>query len=98
MITTWCGVSAIRRPSDSFAASTAFPHEMLWPDGAVGRFASSHEARLEDVPRSKVEMIMYANSPEFEEPTSVISKVRSSSTGAGLWLPCDLSWYFQVPG
>jgi hypothetical protein len=28
MITTWCGVSAMRRPSGSRAASTALPHEI----------------------------------------------------------------------
>lgn len=28
MITTWCGVSAMRRPSGSRFASTALPHEI----------------------------------------------------------------------
>jgi len=54
-------------------------------------------------------MIMNANKPASGEQTglaeapvglvhgmSVMSKVRSRP--GGLWLPCDLSWYFQVPG
>src|SRR5580700_11610462 len=109
MITTWCCVSAIRRPSASLAASTESPHEIVSLAGTTARFACSQEARSAELPRSYVEMIMNAKSPASGEQTglaeapvglvqgmSVMSNVRSRP--GGLVLPWDLSWYFQVPG
>src|SRR5438445_3994085 len=70
-ITTWCAVSAIRRPSIILAASVELPHVMGCSTGGEGGgeavLAWSHDASESELPRSYVEMIMNANSPAFGE-------------------------------
>src|ERR1700737_4245702 len=100
----------MRRPSLSFAASTALLHLNASEVGTVFMFACSQAARLAEVPRSKVEMIMKPKRPPSgshdgfaSEPDgttvhgmSVISKVRSSPGGFARL--CERSTYRQVPG
>src|SRR5947208_1674360 len=102
MITTWCGVSATRRPSASF---TAWHEFSLAVDSLAGGFVILpwiQDGRSVALPRWEVEMIMKAKEPALgehlgavppgpglEQAKSVMSKVRSSP--GGLWLAWERS-------
>src|SRR2546429_5029588 len=70
MITTWCGVSATRRPSASFTAWTEFPHAIDSLAGGLVMLLWIQEGRSVALPRWKVEMIMKTKEPALVEHLS----------------------------
>src|SRR5213594_4194300 len=66
-MTTWCGVSAMRRPSGNLPACVALPQTIGSTVGAGLMYLASHDAMSVASPGSYVEMIMKANSPASRE-------------------------------